>query len=339
MADERDTRVPEDAGKRSGFAQVLLPRSIGIKVGMLLAFTIMLVGGFVFYVLDARGTFEDTQRVRLITDNAEGIGVGTDLTFSGFPIGKVRRITLREDGKVRISVRVRASEAKWLRTSSIFVIDVPLVGAAKLRVFSANLSDPPLEDRAERPVLRGDTAQEIPRLVATLRSTLENLEQMTGPGGSLQASLANLRTATDRLAGKGGALSAVLGSEDDARKVVATIERANALLAQLGSVSQRLDGVLAKTDQRVFGAGGVMDGTQSAVNQANAILGEVRESLKKVDQVLADAQATAANAKAGTQDLAGLRAEVDASLRKVTSLIEEINRKWPFKRESEIRLP
>jgi len=45
------------------------------------------------------------------------------------------------------------------------------------------------------------------------------------------------------------------------------------------------------------------------------------------------------NAKAATQDLGALRAEVDASLRKVNGLIEEINRKWPFRRDSEIRLP
>src|SRR5437868_9332185 len=175
MADEPGRRAQEDEGRRSlsGFAQVLLPRSLGIKVGMLLAFSIMLIGGFIAYVLYERGTFEQTQRLRLIADNAEGISVGTDLTFSGFPIGRVRRITLREDGKVRISVRVPASEAKWLRESSIFVIDVPLVGAAKLRAFSANLQDPALADDAERPVLRGDTAQEIPRLVANVRGVLE----------------------------------------------------------------------------------------------------------------------------------------------------------------------
>src|SRR5207248_2133006 len=144
--DERDKRAQEDEGRRSlpGFAQVLLPRSLGIKVGMLLAFTIMLIGGFIVYVLYERGTFEQTQRLRLITDNAEGIGAGSDLTFAGFPIGRVRRIVLRDDGKVQINVRVPVSEAKWLRESSIFVIDVPLVGAAKLRAFTANLKDPPL---------------------------------------------------------------------------------------------------------------------------------------------------------------------------------------------------
>ncbi len=346
MADARNDVPLEDAGKRSGFAQVLLPRSIGVKVGMLLAFTVMLIGGFVLYVLYSRGTFEDTQRLRLIAENAEGISIGTDLTFSGFPVGRVRNIRLQDDGKVRISVRVPVSEAKWLRTSSVFVIDVPLVGAAKLRVYSHNLSDPPLEDRAERPVLRGDTAQEIPRMVATLRSALENVQEMTAAGGSLQASLANLRTATDRLAGKGGALGAVLGSEEDARKVVATVERANELLASLNATAKRLDGLVGradgfvgKADQRVFGDGGVMDGTQRAIVQANALLNDVRESLKRVDKVLEDAQAVSGNAREGTKDLAALRAEVDASVRKITGLIEEINRKWPFKREAEIKLP
>ena len=34
-----------------------------------------------------------------------------------------------------------------------------------------------------------------------------------------------------------------------------------------------------------------------------------------------------------------LRAEVEASLRKVSALIDEINRKWPFERDTKIKLP
>jgi len=116
----------------SGIAGALLPRNLGVRVGMLIAATILVAGGFLLYVLFARGVFEQTQRVILIADNAEGVRVGMDLTFSGFPIGTVRRITLRDDGKVRISVRVPVTEAKWLRQSSVFVLDVPLVGSAKL---------------------------------------------------------------------------------------------------------------------------------------------------------------------------------------------------------------
>jgi len=316
-----------------------IPKGLGVKVGMLLAVTILIGAGFVLYVLYARGVFEQAQRVILVTDNAEGVRVGMDLTFAGFPIGKVRSIRLRDDGKVRISVRVPLDEAKWLRQSSVFVLDVPLVGAAKLRAYSSNLKDAPLEHRAERQVLRGDANAEIPRMIATLRSVLENVGQITDSGSSLQESLNNVRAVTERMAGKQGVLGAALGGEDNARKLLQTIDRANALLASLGGVSLKLDSVLSKADQRVLGAGGVVDETQKAVAQANVILGQVSESLKQVDAVLANAQATSSNVKAATADLGVLRAEVEASLRKVTSLIEEINRKWPFERDTRIKLP
>ncbi len=316
-----------------------LPRDLGVKVGMLLAFTIAVALAFVVYMIYARGGFQATQRLTLVAENAEGVSVGMDLTFSGFAVGTVRRIALAEDGKARIEIDVPRKDAKWLRASSVFTLERGLVGGARIRAYSGNLQDAPLEDDAVRQVLRGDTSEEIPRLVATMRTILENIEQLTGTGGGVQTNLANLRVLTERMAGRQGVLGGVLGSEDNAKKVIASIDRANALLASLGAVSAKLDAVVAKTDQRVFGQGGVVDETQRAAAQANVILGEVRESLKKVDAILADAQSASGQVKTASTDLAALRAEVEASLRKVSGLIDEINRKWPFERKTEIRLP
>src|SRR6266513_2865489 len=292
-----------------------LPKNLQFRVGLLLGLTLM------------------------VADNAEGVSIGMDLTFSGFPIGRVNRMALDEDGRARIDIDVPRKDARWLRTSSVFTIERGVVGSARIRAFTGNLQDPPLADGAVRPVLRGDASEEIPRMVATLRTVLENVEQMTAAGGSRQTSLANVQAVTERLAGRQGALAAVLGGDEQAQKVTTEIDRANALLASLSAVAQRFDGVLGKTDQRIFGEGGVMDSTQRALAQANGILGDLRETLKKADQVLADAQQVGANAKAATTDLATLRAEIDASLRKVGGLIDEINRKWPFERSTEIKLP
>ena len=46
-----------------------------------------------------------------------------------------------------------------------------------------------------------------------------------------------------------------------------------------------------------------------------------------------------ANVKEGTNDLSLLRGEVEASLRKVDGLVNEINRKWPFAKDAEVKLP
>lgn len=316
--------------REPGFTPV--PKNLQFRVGLLIGFTLLLAVAFIGYVLYARGVFEATQRLTLIADNVEGVSVGMDMSFSGFPIGRVNRIALADDGRARIEVIVPLKDARWLRTSSIFTLERGIVGAARIRVFTANLQDPLLADGAERTVLRGDTSEEIPRMVAMLRGVLENLEQMTSSESSLQASLANLRTASDRLAGPHGALSALLGSDAEAKKVLATLARANTVLGSL-------DTVLANTDKRLYREGGLMDSTERAVAQANTALGDIRESLKKLDQVLADAQKVAGSAGAATADLAALRRAVDESLRKITIILDEINRKWPFERQNEMKLP
>jgi len=316
----------------------LIPH-VEFKAMVLLLLTFALICGFLGYVMYARGVFKETQRLVLIAEDSEGATVGMDLTFSGFPIGRVQRIELAVDGKARILIDVPREDARWLRTSTVFTMERGVVGDTRLRAFSGVLDDPPLPDGAMRPVLRGDASAEIPRLIATMRALLENLEHMSGTGSSLNNSLANVQTVTERMKGRYGALAAVLGSEENAKKVISALDRTNALLASVGDVSLKLDRMLAKTDERVFGKAGVMDETQQAIAQLNAMLRDARESLKKADAVLAEAQAIGANTRAATADLAALRAEVEASLRKVSHLVDEINRKWPLARDTELKLP
>jgi len=306
-------------------APVLTIRYAGLKATALLILTIGLILAFVLYVMSARGVFEETQRLVLLTDNSEGISPGMDLTFSGFPIGRVRRAELADDGNVRILIDVARKDARWLRTSSVFTMERSLVGDTKIRAYSGILADPPLPDGAERTALRGDASEQIPQVMATMRDLLANLERMSADGSPLNTSLDNVRSVTERMKGRYGALGGVLGSDENAKKVFGTLDRANALLE--------------KTDARLNGRGGVMDDSQAAIKQLNDLLRESRDSLKKVDAVLVEAQAIAANAKVATTDLGTLRTEVDASVRKASQLIDEINSKWPFARDTEVKLP
>lgn len=299
--------------------------NVEFKAALLLIAMGVLVCGFLLYVMYARGVFEQTQRLVLVSDNSEGVIPGMDVTFSGFPIGRVQRIELASDGKARILVDIPEKDAHWLRSSSIFTLERGMVGDTRIRAFTGVLTDPLLPAGAVREVLRGDTAAEIPRLVVAARTLLENLEGMTNSDSSLNVSLTNLQAVTKNLGGRYGLLGGALGSDENAGKVVAVLDRANALLAN--------------ADKRLFGKKGVLDDTQATVQQLNALLVDVRSSLKKVDAVLAEAQAVGANARSATTDLGALRTEVDISLRKVTTLVDQINRKWPFAVDNELKLP
>ena len=303
-----------------------------VKALVLLAFMLALVLGSAVYVMFARGAFEATQQLFLVADDSEGVVVGMDMTFSGFPIGRVSRIELAPDGKARIVVEVPLKQAHWLRQSSVFTLVRGLVGSTNIRAYSGILSDPPLADGAVREVLRGDATADIPRLITATREMVETVHALVGSEGALGASLVNVQQLTDKLKGPGGALGVVLGSDAEAKKLLLALERSNTLLA-------RLDALALNANTQVFGPGGVMPETRASVLELKSLLAEARGSLRRVDAVLVEAQAVGANARLATEDLGVLRLEVESSLVKVQSLLNEINRKWPFARDTEVKLP
>jgi phospholipid/cholesterol/gamma-HCH transport system substrate-binding protein len=301
------------------------PAHVEAKAAILLVLVGVLITAFVLYVMYARGVFEPTQRLVLLTDDSTGVIPGTDMSFAGFAIGRVAQVELAPDGQVQILVDVPRKDAKWLRTSSVFTIERSVVGETRLKAFSGVLTDPPLPPGAQRTVLRGDATAEIPRMVSSARALLENLDTLTRPDSHISTSLANIDALTGRLNGRYGVLGGALGGDEEARKLLQTLDRVN--------------GLIAKADQRVFGKNGVVDDSHAALAQLTGLLQDARTTLTKVDAVLAEAQAVGANARVATQDLGTLRGDVEASLRKVNRLVDEINRKWPFARNTEIKLP
>jgi phospholipid/cholesterol/gamma-HCH transport system substrate-binding protein len=307
-------------------------RYLELKAALLLLFTLLLVTGAVLYVLYARGVFAPTQKLVLVADDSEGVVIGMDMTFSGFPIGRVHRVELGDAGNVRILIDVSEKDAHWLRTSSVFTLERGLVGGTSIKAYSGILTDPRLPDGAERPVLRGDATAELPRVLSAAKEALENVSAMTAQDAALRGSLANLQAITEKLKGPRGALGVMFGNDTDAQKLVAALDRTNALLA-------RVDSLAAKTDTQVFGPNGLMKDARATVGQLNQLLTETRASLQKVDAVLVEAQGIAGNVRGATTDLGSLRTDVEANLRKIEGMINELNRKWPFAHDTEVKLP
>ncbi|MGH6610812.1 MAG: MlaD family protein [Burkholderiaceae bacterium] len=308
-----------------------VPKNVEFRAALLLILLALLVGASALYVMYARGVFEDTNQLVLLAEDSEGVFVGMDMTFSGFPIGRVRRIELAKGGGARIVVEVPTDDWPLLRVSSVFTLTRGLVGGSNLRAFTGIPDDAPLPDGAERKVLIGDATAEIPRLVADARELMKNLTALSSPDSAIATSLANLQSVTEQLKTR-GALGVLLGDEANSKKLISALDRTNSLLA-------RVDSLAAKADAQVFGKKGVMPEAREAIVQINGALNEARASLKKVDAILTDAQAIAGNAKAATNDLDVLRAEIDTSLRKVEGMIDQLNRRWPFSRQQEIKLP
>lgn len=303
-----------------------------LKALLLVVFTFTLVGGAAIYLMKARGFFDAKQTLVLVADDSEGVVPGMDMTFSGFPIGRVRHVELGDQGNVRITIDVNKRDARWLRTSSVYTLVKGLVGGAQLRAYSGVLTDPPLPEGAERPVLRGDANGELQRVIGAAKDVFDNLNGITQQGSELNKAIANLQTFTNKLQSKQGALHAIFGNEQDARKMVDAVDHANAAMA-------RIQQLTVKADEQLFGRDGIAPETKAAVREAHALLSDARSSLKRVDTILNDAQGITRDVKGATADLGSLRQDVEADLHKVEDMINDLQRKFPFAKERKIELP
>src|SRR5258706_3948039 len=91
--------------------QTPVPKNLQFRVGLLVGLAVVLGAGFVIYSLYARGAFEDTQRLTLISENAEGVGIGIDLRLHGVPIGRLQQPSLHDQGRARIDIHVSRKES------------------------------------------------------------------------------------------------------------------------------------------------------------------------------------------------------------------------------------
>lgn len=309
------------------------------KVGLFAAASLLLAGIFIVYLLHARGFFEDTFHLQLAAASADNVAPGVPVVFSGIEIGRVTALGLNDYGGIIIHAEFLGRNARWLKETSTFTLDKPIVGSARIRVDSPDLDAPMLPDDSTMLLLSSDISKEIPELLERVKVILGNVEHLTRKDGEINAVLANVKTMTKRMNGEYGMLEGVLGSPEKARAVTDSLDSIRALVAKLDSLALKIDGMATKTDQWLFAPDGVANNVHESLAQVRLMLNDAQSSLKKADALMSNAVDISANVKEGTQDMAELRTEVDDAVHKANALVNEINKKWPFKRDPEVKLP
>ncbi|MDP1925997.1 MAG: ABC transporter substrate-binding protein, partial [Thiobacillus sp.] len=247
-------------------------------------------------------------------------------------IGNVTSLGFNEGGGIVIQLELPERHAKWLKQDSIYTLDKPLIGSVKISVDSGDLAGAALPENSTMLLLTPDINKEIPVLIAQVKAILANVEHLTRKESDVNATLANLKTVTGRMTGEYGMLESILGSPEQARAVTDSLDKTRALMI-------KLDGLAGKMDQWLFAQDGVADSTRESLAQIRIMLNDAQSSLKKADEMMTNAVAISADVKAGTQDIAALRAEIDDAVRKANALVNEINKMWPFARDPEVKLP
>jgi len=312
--------------------------SIQFKTGLFLVIFSILSAAALLYLLYARGTFESESHFTLISADATGIAAGTPIVYRGIAVGTVTTVSLSDRGLALVSITLPEHEHRWLRTTSEFTLDKPLVGATVIRLDTSSLDDPQLANGASVPLMLNPPL-DVPALVAKVNGILDqlagvskNVAYITRKNGEIDTALVNVKTITTQMSGKYGVAQGLLGNEQHAQVLMDALNNTRKLTANLDALSQRMD-------HWAFSQGGVADKADQSLAQIKAMLDDLHKSVIKLDAILVNVNGVTANLKSGTDDLGQLRGQVDEAVSKANQLITKINRILPSSKPGEVQLP
>jgi phospholipid/cholesterol/gamma-HCH transport system substrate-binding protein len=283
-----------------------MPRNIQFKVGLFIIITSLMIVAFIGYVAYKKGVFAKEQTYTLVSKSGENLTEGMPVVFSGFRIGRVDSLELNEDGRVVIKIKVPEQHVRWIRTDSVFILEKPLIGPARINIATANLSAPALPPDAVPQIVEADDINEA---VKSIKPILEKINSITH----------HVETLTSNLADPGSDMAKMLSHAKSAT------ERVDGIL-------KKIDGMAAKTDEQLYGS-------QGALMHVQTILADLILKLKKMDPVLDNINRISADTADTTKDMKALRQDIDGMVHDIDSLLKDIDRLIPLKKETQVKLP
>ena len=303
------------------------------KVGLFIILTVLLTVAGLVYMAYKKGLFQPETTYTLSSHTGDGLSVGMPLYFSGFKIGKVKELELDDQGRVLIRIAVPDQHGKWIRSDSKFILEKPLIGSAKLTVTTTNMSSSLLSPKAVATLQEvndiNDAIRRIQPILDQVAAITDNIAVLTGslanPQGDMSKILKNSEKLTSSLSNKRSILEMALGDEK-------SVQALHASLLNARQITEQVNTLLKKTDEEVYGEEGILPLVIKALKGLVVNLGKVGATLDNVTKMSADAAAS-------TKDLKLLRSDIDATVMSLNRLLDELNRKMPFKAEPKIKLP
>jgi len=303
------------------------------KVGFFIILTVLLILGGLGYMAYKKGIFQPENTYVLSSRTGDGLSVGMPLYFSGFKIGKISELELSDTGMVMMKIKVPTQHAKWIRSDSKFVLEKPLVGMPKFTVTTIKMSSPLLSPKSIAVLTEvndiNDAIQKIQPILEQVAMITDNIERLTGsladPEGDMNKILKHSKILTGSLSAKKSILEMAVGDEKSVQAIHASLQNARNITDQVGQL-------LKKTDEELYGKDGI-------IPLVIKILRELVTSLGKIGNTLDNVTKISSNTADATKDLKLLRSEVDSTVNSINRLINELDKKMPFKSEPRIKLP
>ena len=251
--------------------------------------------------------------------SVDGLAKGSSVTFSGVPVGQVKKIELWEKDPSFVRVRISVDEEVAIRVGTTATMQGSFTGVSNIQLEGAS-KDAPLiacgkQDRRAAcpegvPVIPtkrgglGELLNSAPVLLERLATLTERLTQMFSDRN--QASIQNILANTDRLTN--GLADASPEMRRTLQELQGTLAEARGALASFQQVAGSTDRMMNEDFKPMVGQFNTsLKSIDRASTQLDGLLGDLRPGAKRFsEQTLPEAEAAIRDLRTTTRSLRGM---------------------------------
>jgi phospholipid/cholesterol/gamma-HCH transport system substrate-binding protein len=308
-------------------------RHLRIAVGLFVSITLLLLVAATGFVLHRKGLFSEEFHFTLVADSGQHLSAGMPVLFQGLKVGSVDSLRLTPAGRVEADVSVPEDERRWLRRSTTFTVEKPLLGGARVVVATPDMSAPLLaEGSRTRARIQDDINQLIQKAQPVVRDLQEIVDHLNAvsarvadPEGDLQQSLGHFERFSGRLADEPALLTLLTDDPGTADHVTALLKRAESGTGEAEALLAELRRTVARARGRLLADGGTVD-------RVDALLDDVKAKLEVLDPAVREAARS-------TDGLEQLRDELQITIEDTRGILDRIESVLGDNGPGEVRLP
>lgn len=306
---------------------------IKLAVGLFVIVLSITIVTFSYFLLKEKGLFSKNFTYNFDVESARFFSVGMPLQLSGFDIGVIQKIQLKDDGRVNILFSVKRENLKWINEETYLMIKKPLIGSPHIEVHSKLGLAVLKEGSSIKMLTSNDINDMIARLepiVTKLTNIIDSVETIThylaSSDSELVHVLKNFDTFSARLLKDKSLLTTITGDENSTKNIVTALNETMLITQELRKVIFDFSQISSTLDEDI------VDPSSNSMKELELILKDVKQKLKKLDS-------TVDSVGSYDKDLLDIKEEVSVAIQKSNQIMDKVDTLMQDEETDEVILP
>ena len=283
-----------------------------LSVGLFVLTFFLAFSTFSYFLLEEKGTFDKRYSFHFNTLSANSFSIGMPLKLSGFNIGVIDDIALKDDGTVHMTFSVNEENRKWISKDSVLIVKKPLIGSPHIEVYSA-IGNKPLKAGSTLMILISDDINDI---ITKLEPAVNSIISIISSVEKLSMKLAN----DDSL------LTSMTGDKESTLNIIDALNSTADIMKEIHLISKDVSKVTKSLDKDIINP------SSSAIKALDIIMKDVQQKLKALD-------GTVKSIGSFDNELIELKEQLRLGIKKSDNIMDKIDSIISDEQNSEVSLP